>query len=91
MNKLALIQGIENLTFSIKIATEKIKEYLKNADGPTTHYIWRTKGDGKVRSRHENSMEKSLLGIIRQRVVITQVRITAAVAPLSLINQQIIQ
>ncbi len=52
MNKLALMQGIENLTFSIEMATEEIKKYLKNVDRPTTHYIWRTKGDGKVRSRH---------------------------------------
>lgn len=48
----ALIQKMKNLTFSINMATEEIKHYLKNADHPTTHYIWRTRGDGKVRSRH---------------------------------------
>ena len=48
----ALIQKVKNLAFSINMATEEIKHYLKNADRPTTHYIWRTRGDGKVRSRH---------------------------------------
>ncbi len=53
MNKLALIQEIENLTFAINIATEEIIYDIKKQEKhPTTHYIWRTKGDGKVRSRH---------------------------------------
>ncbi len=47
-----IIDKIKNLTFILNLATEEIKTNLESSNRPTTHYIWRTRGDGKVRLRH---------------------------------------
>ncbi len=56
IHEYSLVQAIKSLTFSIGIATEEIKYDIQKEETRDKHtspkYIWRTSGDGKVRSRH---------------------------------------
>ena len=65
---LTIIQEIKNLTFSINMATEEIKNHLKNTNRPTTHYIWHIVGDNHVRSRHKNLKLDSMISHFQHHI-----------------------